>query len=100
MTWSAAHRDAEGIPAGLPASRIHSGDHSRNGSRGEMTADSPIREADLHAYLDGELPRKRAADVEAYLRDHPCHARRLARYRADKEAIARLFSRVPRTGSR
>jgi anti-sigma factor RsiW len=57
-----------------------------------MNADFPIREEDLHAYLDGELPPKRAAAVEAYLREHPADARRLAAYRADGEALARLFA--------
>lgn len=48
---------------------------------------------ELHAYLDGELAEDRRAVVSAYLRDHPADALRLDAYRADGEAIARLFAR-------
>jgi anti-sigma factor RsiW len=57
-----------------------------------MTSITPIKEEELHAYLDGELPDARRAAVEAYLREHPDDARRLEAYRADGEAIARIFS--------
>jgi anti-sigma factor RsiW len=53
-----------------------------------------VSEADLHAYIDGELPAEREALVEAYLSTHPEEARRMETYRADGEAIARIFSRV------
>jgi anti-sigma factor RsiW len=58
-----------------------------------MTAMLPTEE-DLHAYLDGELPEDRRSIVEAHLRDHPRDAKRLQAYRADGEAIARIFSRA------
>jgi anti-sigma factor RsiW len=48
----------------------------------------------LHAYIDGELAEDRRAVVAAYLRDHPAEARRLEAYRADGDALARLFSRA------
>lgn len=57
-----------------------------------MTTITPIIEEELHAYLDGELPAARRAAVEAYLREHPDDARRLEAYRADGEAIDRIFS--------
>jgi len=59
-----------------------------------MTTDAPVLEEQLHAYLDGELPQGRRAAVEAFLRAHPDEARRLAAYRGDGAAIARIFSRA------
>ena len=55
-------------------------------------------EEELHAYVDGELAEDRRAVVVAYLRDHPAEAARLEAYRADGEAIARLFARAPPSG--
>ena len=52
-------------------------------------------EEELHAYLDSELTADRRATVIAFLRDHPAEAGRLEAYRADGEAIVRLFSRTP-----
>jgi anti-sigma factor RsiW len=49
---------------------------------------------ELHAYLDGELAEDRRAVVAAYLHEHPADARRLEVYRADGDAIARLFARA------
>jgi anti-sigma factor RsiW len=49
-------------------------------------------EEELHAWLDGELPPERLAAVEARLAAHPEDAARLEAYRADGEAIARLFA--------
>jgi anti-sigma factor RsiW len=59
-----------------------------------MATIPPVIEEELHAYLDGELPDARRSAVEAYLREHPDAARRLESYRADGEAIARIFSHV------
>jgi len=53
---------------------------------------APPSDEDLHAYLDGELPEGRRAQVEAYLHTDPAAAERLAAYRADGEAIARIFA--------
>jgi anti-sigma factor RsiW len=53
----------------------------------------PAPASELHAYLDGELPRRRVAAVEAFLREHPDTARRLANYCAAGEAIALLHPR-------
>src|SRR5215468_1792891 len=57
-------------------------------------------EEELHAYIDGELAADRRSAVIAYLRDQPADARRLEAYRADREAIARLFSRAPQPQAR
>ena len=57
----------------------------------------PPTEEELHAYLDGMLPQDRRAAVEAHLRGNPRDAERLEAYRADGEAIARLFSRAGET---
>ena len=54
----------------------------------------PIPDSDLHAYLDGELSAERHADVAARLADHPEAARRVEAYRAQKQALRRLFDPV------
>src|SRR5436853_25092 len=56
-----------------------------------MEATDKINEEELHAWLDGELAAPREATVAAYLVAHPEVARRLAAYRADGEAIRRIF---------
>lgn len=50
-----------------------------------------VTEADLHAYVDGVLPAARAAEVEAYLADHPDDAARIAAYREQIVALHREF---------
>jgi len=56
--------------------------------------DAPITDADLHAWVDGQLPADRATAVEAYLADHPAEAARLAAYGAQNAGIRRLFDPV------
>ncbi len=51
----------------------------------------PITEADLHAYVDAQLPADRHAEVMAYLAAEPAEAERLQAYRAQKEALRQLF---------
>lgn len=53
-----------------------------------------ITEADLHAWLDGELPESRRAEVESYLAAHPDDAERLAAYRRNDKALAARFDAV------
>ncbi|MBR0851607.1 anti-sigma factor [Bradyrhizobium diazoefficiens] len=57
----------------------------------------PPTEEELHAYLDGNLPQDRRTVVEQHLSSHPEDAERLEAYRADGEAIKRLFSGAGRT---
>jgi anti-sigma factor RsiW len=47
----------------------------------------PISEEELHAYVDGQLEPERQPDVVRYLHDHPDLARRVAAYRAQREAL-------------
>jgi len=65
-----------------------------------MSFASRPTEEELHAYMDGELMEARRAAVAAYLRENPAEAVRLEAYRADGEAIARLFARVPQAPTR
>ena len=52
----------------------------------------PVEEGDLHARIDGQLPRERAEDVEAYLAAHPEEQKRFAQYAAQREALRSAFS--------
>jgi anti-sigma factor RsiW len=61
-------------------------------------ASAPVSEEEIHAYLDGELSDDRRAAVATYLREHPEERRRLQAYRADGEAIRRVFSGSPDAG--
>ncbi len=51
----------------------------------------PITEADLHAYVDGILPAERAAEIEAYLAEHPEDAARVASYCEQTASLHRVF---------
>jgi len=53
-----------------------------------------ITEADLHAYVDGQLPEARHAEIEAWLANHPEDAARLHAYRAQKRALRDRFAAV------
>jgi anti-sigma factor RsiW len=48
---------------------------------------TPIREDELHVYVDGELPADRREAVETWLSNHPEDAARVASWRAQAEAI-------------
>jgi anti-sigma factor RsiW len=54
----------------------------------------PITEADLHAYVDGQLPAARRAEVEAYLAQRPDEAQRLRIYAAQNDELRALFDPV------
>ncbi len=56
-----------------------------------MNAPSPISEAELHAYVDAQLPAVRHAEVEAWLAGQPEAAARVAAYRQQNEALRDLF---------
>lgn len=53
-----------------------------------------ITETDLHAYLDGQLPESRRAEVEAYLTARPQDAQRLTAYREQGDALRANFNTV------
>ncbi|MBI5260564.1 MAG: anti-sigma factor [Bradyrhizobium sp.] len=53
-----------------------------------------ITEDELHAYIDGELPAERRADVEAYLAAHPEDAERVQSWRAMAEMLHARYDRV------
>ena len=54
----------------------------------------PITEADLHAYVDAELPDDRRAEVEDFLAAQPEEASRVFAYQAQKDALRQLFNPV------
>ena len=54
-------------------------------------ADPPLSETDLHAFADGRLASRRAAQVGAYLRGRPQEARRIAFYGRLNERIRHAF---------
>jgi len=55
---------------------------------------SPVTDADLHAFLDGELPPERHRAVEAWLAAHPDARRRLESFREQQRALRRMFAPV------
>lgn len=55
---------------------------------------TPITEADLHAYVDGQLPAERRREIDAYLAERPEEAQRLDRYLAHKRELRALFDPV------
>ena len=55
---------------------------------------APVTEAELHAYVDGQAPAARAAEIEAYLAEHPEDAARVAAYREQARALRREFDTV------
>jgi len=53
-----------------------------------------ISEDDLHAYVDGLLPPARAAEVEAWLAQHPEKAAEVGHWQRQNEALTALFPPV------
>jgi anti-sigma factor RsiW len=53
-----------------------------------------ITEADLHAYVDGQLPETRRAEVEDYLSSQPEAAARVRAYRVQRDALRQHFDPV------
>ncbi|OYD84654.1 anti-sigma factor family protein [Azospirillum brasilense] len=53
--------------------------------------DDPVTEADLHAWMDGELPEERRGEVESHLAGNPDLARRFERYRAQRAMLQGTF---------
>jgi anti-sigma factor RsiW len=52
-----------------------------------VTSVRPISEAELHAYLDGALPRERTPEVEAYIEGHPAVAARVEAWRQQRRLL-------------
>ncbi len=55
---------------------------------------SSVTEAELLAYVDGQLPGTRVPDVETWLAAHPEEAERIAAYRRQNEEFRALFNPV------
>lgn len=53
-----------------------------------------ITEADLHAYIDGQLSAERTREIESYLASRPDEMQRLEAYREQKHALRSLFDPV------
>jgi anti-sigma factor RsiW len=54
----------------------------------------PISDADLHAYVDGELDEHRCLEVEAYLAENPQAAERCRKYQELHQGLHSLFDPV------
>lgn len=54
----------------------------------------PVSEDELHAFVDGELPDDRRAEVEAWLAAHPDDASRIASWRQQAELISQRYAGV------
>ena len=55
---------------------------------------TPVTEADLHAFVDAQLPAERLHEIEAYLAGRPEEAQRVEAYRAQKRKLHALFDPV------
>ncbi|HYD64498.1 anti-sigma factor [Azospirillum sp.] len=53
--------------------------------------EEPVTDADLHAWLDGELPEERRPAVERHLQANPDAARRVAAYREQRTLMMTAF---------
>ena len=53
-----------------------------------------VTEVELQAYVDGLLPAEHVPEVEAHLARHPEDARRLAVYRAQRQALHGAFDQL------
>ena len=59
-----------------------------------MNPNTPITEADLHAFVDQQLSADRACEIEAYLATRPDEFERVQSYRAQKRELHALFDPV------
>ena len=56
-----------------------------------MNPNTPITEADLHAFVDAQLSPERQREVQAYLASRPEETQRVQAYREQKSALRSLF---------
>ena len=59
-----------------------------------MNSNLPITEADLHAFVDGQLTPERQHEIAAYLASRPDEAQRVDSYRVQKRELRALFDPV------
>lgn len=59
-----------------------------------MASSNPVRKADLHAYVDGQLDEARRQEVAAYVAENADAADRVAAYAAQNKALNVLFDSV------
>ena len=59
-----------------------------------MSYQTPISDADLHAYLDNQLSESRRLQVELWLKDHPDKLRELKEYQAIDQELQGLYEPV------
>ena len=59
-----------------------------------MNTERPVTEAELHAYVDEQLPPERWREIDAYLSERPEEQQRVATYRAQKRGLHALFDPV------
>jgi len=57
-----------------------------------MAHGRPVGEDDLHAHIDGQLPRERTEEVAAYLAAHPEIQARFSQYAAQRQALREALS--------
>jgi len=55
---------------------------------------APVREAELHAFIDGQLTSERQAELDLWLAQRPDEASRVEAYRSQKAALRALFDPV------
>ena len=55
---------------------------------------APVREAELHAFIDGQLTPERQAELDLWLAQRPDEASRVTAYREQKRALRALFDPV------
>ncbi|MFO1114817.1 MAG: hypothetical protein U1E28_03985 [Beijerinckiaceae bacterium] len=61
-----------------------------------MKAQDRVSDAELHAFVDGQLADQRAREVAAWLGEHATEAQRVGGWRAQNDAIRRAFPPLPR----
>lgn len=59
-----------------------------------MSDSAPVTKADLHAYVDGQLSRERAAEVDGWLQTHPEDAELVASFARQNRALHDAFDAV------